>query len=141
MEQRVSLITLGVKDLDRSLRFYQALGWKRGNKDAGVVFFQLPGFILALWSRAALVEDAGIADGNGFGGMALAYNARSRSETDATLNEAVAAGARLLKAAQETPWGGYSGYFADPDGHVWEVAPNPGWTIDAAGRVSLMPPG
>jgi len=141
MEQRVSLITLGVKDLDRSLRFYQALGWKRGNKDAGVVFFQLPGFILALWSRAALVEDAGIADGNGFGGMALAYNARSRSETDATLNEAVAAGARLLKAAQETPWGGYSGYFADPDGHVWEVAHNPGWTIDAAGRVSLMPPG
>src|SRR3954467_15197934 len=115
MDQRVSLITLGVKDLDRSLRFYQALGWKRGNNDAGVVFFQLPGFILALWSRTALVADAGVADGSGFGGIALAYNARSRSEADVTLKEAVAAGARLLKAAQETPWGGYSGYFSDPD--------------------------
>src|SRR3954462_7318551 len=120
MDQRVSLITLGVADLDRSLRFYEALGWRRGNKDTGVVFFQLPGFILALWSRTALVEDAGVAEGSGFGGVALAYNARSRSEADAALKEAVAAGARLLKAAQETAWGGYSGYFADPDGYVWE---------------------
>lgn len=141
MDQRVSLITLGVADLDRSLRFYEALGWRRGNKDTGVVFFQLPGFILALWSRTALVEDAGVAEGSGFGGVALAYNARSRSEADAALKEAVAAGARLLKAAQETAWGGYSGYFADPDGYVWEVAHNPGWTIDPAGRVSLTPPG
>jgi catechol 2,3-dioxygenase-like lactoylglutathione lyase family enzyme len=141
MDQRVSLITLGVADLARSLRFYEALGWKRGNKDAGVVFFQLPGFILALWSRAALVEDAQIKDGGAqFGGIALAYNARSTAEVDAVMAEAVKAGARLLKAAHQTFWGGYSGYFADPDGHTWEVAHNPGWTIDAAGRVSLAPP-
>jgi catechol 2,3-dioxygenase-like lactoylglutathione lyase family enzyme len=140
MDQRVSLITLGVADLDRSLRFYEALGWKRGNADDGVVFFQLPGFILALWSRAAIVEDAGVKDGGGFGGIALAYNARSRADADTVVAEAKAAGARVLKALHETFWGGYSGYFADPDGHVWEVAFNPGWSIDAAGRVSLAPP-
>jgi catechol 2,3-dioxygenase-like lactoylglutathione lyase family enzyme len=139
VDQRVSLITLGVADLTRALRFYEALGWKRGNDDAGVVFFQLPGFILALWSRAALVEDAGVPDGKGFGGIALAYNARSNREVDSVLAEAVAAGGRLLKPAHETFWGGYSGYFADPDGHLWEVAFNPGWSIDAAGRVSLPP--
>ena len=141
MDQRVSLITLGVKDLARSLRFYEALGWTRGNKNESVVFFQLPGFILALWSRAALAEDAGINDnGAGFGGIALAYNARSPAEVDGVINQAVAAGGRLLKAAHETFWGGYSGYFADPDGHTWEVAHNPGWTIDKAGHVSLTPP-
>src|SRR5712691_3628068 len=112
MEQRVSLITLGVRDLDRSLRFYEALGWQRGNQDASVVFFQLPGFVLALWPRAALAEDAGISDGGAsFGGIALAYNARSRRDADAVLAEAVGAGGRLLKAAHETFWGGYSGYF------------------------------
>ena len=139
MDQRLSLVTLGVADLDRSARFYeQGLGWKRGNRDEGVVFFQMPGMILALWSRASLAEDARVKDtGDGFGGMALAYNARSRDEVDGVLAEAKAAGARLLKPSEETPWGGYSGYFADPDGHVWEVAHNPFWQIGEDGSVSL----
>jgi catechol 2,3-dioxygenase-like lactoylglutathione lyase family enzyme len=140
MDQRVSLITLGAADLERSLRFYESLGWKRGNGEPSVVFFQLPGFVLALWSRAALAEDAGVRDAGGFGGIALAYNTRSRDEVDAVLREAVTAGATLLKSPHETFWGGYSGYFADPDGHVWEVAHNSGWTIDREGRVSLGAP-
>jgi uncharacterized protein len=139
MEQRVSLVTLGVGDIERSRRFYEdGLGWKRGNKEESVVFFQLPGSILALWSRASLAEDAGLADtGSGFSGIALAYNARSRQDVDAVLVEAEAAGARILKGAAETVWGGYSGYFADPDDHVWEVAHNPFWSVDEEGRVSL----
>ena len=138
MDQRVSLITLGVADLDRSLRFYGALGWKRGNTDEGVAFFQIPGAVFALWSRAALAADARVADtGASFGGIALAYNARSKAEVDAVLAEAVAAGATILKPAEDVFWGGYSGYFADPDGHPWEVAWNPGWSLDEEGRVSL----
>jgi catechol 2,3-dioxygenase-like lactoylglutathione lyase family enzyme len=139
MDQRLSLVTLGVADLDRSRRFYEdGLGWKRGNKEDGVAFFQLPGSILALWSRESLAEDAGLpAEGSGFSGIALAYNARSRAEVDSVLDEARAAGAKILKSGKETFWGGYSGYFSDPDGHVWEVAHNPFWSIDEAGRVSL----
>ena len=137
MEQRLSLVTLGVADLPRSLRFYERLGWKRGNRDDSVVFFQLPGMVLALWSRAALAEDAQVADMGGFGGITLAYNARSKADVDAVLAEAKAAGARILKPAQDAFWGGYSGYFAGPDGHPWEVAWNPGWKLDEAGRVSL----
>ncbi len=138
MEQRLSLVTLGVADLERSLRFYEALGWKRGNENPSVVFFQLNGMILALWSRSALAEDAGLAPNErGFGGIALAYNARSRNDVDAVLAEAERAGARILKAAKDTFWGGYSGYFADPDGHPWEVAFNPDWTLDKIGNVKL----
>jgi uncharacterized protein len=139
MEQRLSLVTLGVADLERARRFYEdGLGWKRASKEESVVFFQLPGAVLALWSRASLAEDAGIADtGARFGGMALAYNARSREEVDAVLAEAGAAGGHLLKPGADTFWGGYSGYFADPDGHPWEVAFNPFWSLDAEGRVSL----
>jgi catechol 2,3-dioxygenase-like lactoylglutathione lyase family enzyme len=138
MEQRLSLVTLGVADLDRSRRFYEALGWKRGNRDDGVVFFQLPGMIFALWSRQALAEDAHVKDGGAsFSGMALAYNARSKADVDAVLAEAKRAGARILKPAENVFWGGYCGYFADPDGHPWEVAWNPGWPLDEAGRVSL----
>ncbi len=140
MEQRVSLITLGVADLDRSRRFYEALGWRRGNKDESVVFFQIPGAVFALWSRRLLAEDARVTDtGASFGGITLAYNARSKEEVDAVLAEAEAAGASVLKPAEEVFWGGYSGYFADPDGHAWEVAWNPGWSLDAMGRVSLPP--
>ncbi len=140
LEQRVSVITLGVADLDRSQRFYETLGWKRGNRDEGVVFFQLPGSILALFSRTALAEDAQVPPaGTGFGGITIAYCARSREEVDAVLAEAEAAGATILKTARDVFWGGYSGYFADPDGHPWEVAWNPGWSLDEQGRVSLTP--
>jgi catechol 2,3-dioxygenase-like lactoylglutathione lyase family enzyme len=137
MDQRVSLITLGVADLDRSLRFYEALGWKRGNRDEGVVFFQIPGGVLALWGRRELAAETGLPDAGGFGGVAVAYNTRSRAEVDAVIGEAVRAGARVLRQPAETTWGGYSGYFADPDGHPWEVAHNPAWSFDAAGGVVL----
>ena len=141
MEQRVSMVTLGVADLDRSRRFYEeGLGWKRANKDDGVVFFQLPGAVLGLWSAARLAEEVGLGEASaGFGGIALAYNARSREAVDEVLAEANAAGARVLKPAAETFWGGYSGYFCDPDGHPWEVAFNPFWSLDAAGMVTLSP--
>lgn len=139
MEQRVSLITLGVADLERSRAFYEGLGWRRSMKGAeGVVFFQTGGMALALYPREELAKDAGVnAEGQGFGGMALAYNARTRGDVDAVLAEAVRAGGRVVKAAQEAFWGGYSGYFADPDEFLWEVAWNPSFTIAADGSVQL----
>jgi catechol 2,3-dioxygenase-like lactoylglutathione lyase family enzyme len=139
LEQRLSLVTLGVADLDRSRRFYEeGLGWKRGNDGADVAFYQVPGGVFALWSRASLAADAGVADsGAAFSGVALAYNARSRGEVDAVLAEAGGAGAEIVKPAHDTFWGGYSGYFADLDGHLWEVAHNPFWTIAEDGSVRL----
>jgi catechol 2,3-dioxygenase-like lactoylglutathione lyase family enzyme len=138
MDQRLSLVTLGVADLERSLRFYEALGWTRGNRNPEVVFFQLNGMILALWARKNLAADAKLpAEGSGFAGIALAYNARSRAEVDAVMAEAERAGARIPKPPVDAPWGGYSGYFADPDGHLWEVAWNPDWKISEKGDVSL----
>ena len=139
MEQRLSLVTLGVADLARARRFYEeGLGWKRGNDSDSVAFYQMPGGIFALWSRPALAEDAGVTDsGAAFSGVALAYNARSREEVDAVLAEARAAGAEVVKPAHDTVWGGYSGYFADLDGHLWEVAHNPFWTVTEDGSVRL----
>jgi len=138
MEQRLSLVTLGVADLDRSRRFYEVLGWRRHGAHAEVVFFQAGGMVLALWSREALAADARLpAEGSGFAGIALAYNTRSREEVDAVLDEARAAGATIPKPAEEAFWGGYSGYFADPDGHLWEVAWNPDWTMAEDGSVRL----
>jgi len=139
MEQRLSLVTLGVADLERARRFYEdGLGWRRGNAHAEVVFFQIGGAVLALWSRAALAADARLpATGSGFGGIALAYNTRSRDEVDRVLAEAEAAGGTILKPAEEASWGGYTGYFADLDGHPWEVAWNPDWTMLADGSVKL----
>jgi uncharacterized protein len=139
MEQRLSLVTLGVADLERARRFYEnGLGWRRGNDHAEVVFYQLGGMVLALWGRDALAQDAHLPNaGSGFGGIALAYNARTRAEVDAVLAEAEAAGAKILKPAEDAFWGGYSGYFADPDGHLWEVAWNPEWTLADDGSVSL----
>jgi predicted lactoylglutathione lyase len=137
MEQRLSLVTLGVADLQKSLSFYEALGWKRGNKHPEVVFFQLNGTVLALWSRAALAADTNVEDAGGFGGVVLAYNARYREEVDSVIAEARRAGGRILKSPADTFWGGYSGHFADPDGHPWEVAWNPEWELDAAGNVKL----
>jgi len=139
MEQRLSLVTLGVADLARARRFYEeGLGWRRGNAEEGIAFYQMSGAILALWPRPALAEDAGVADsGAQFSGVALAYNTHSRDEVDAVLAEAVAAGGTLAKPAHDPVWGGYSGYFADPDGHLWEVAHNPFWTIADDGAIRL----
>jgi len=138
MDQRLSLVTLGVANLDRSRRFYEALGWRRHGDQAEVVFFQAGAVVLGLYGREALAEDARVpAEGSGFGGMTIAYNTRSRDEVDTVLAEAKAAGAVIKKPAEEAFWGGYSGYFADPDGHLWEVAWNPYWTIADDGSVKL----
>ncbi|MGH2529486.1 MAG: VOC family protein [Actinomycetota bacterium] len=138
MEQRVSLITLGVRDLARSRRFYDALGWGTGAKpDDDVVFFQAGGFIVALWDRAKLAEDSGVEDGGGWGGVTLAHNVNSPQEVDAIIAEARAAGATIARPGGETFWGGYSGVFIDPDGHPWEIAHNPAWKLHADGSVSL----
>jgi len=139
VEQRVSLITLGVADLARSREFYERLGWRRSMANAeGIVFFQTGGMALALYPRHELAKDANIsARGDGFSGISLAYNARTRAEVDSVLNEAEAAGAKLVKPAQEAFWGAYSGYFSDPDGFLWEVAWNPSFPIAADGSIRL----
>ena len=138
MEQRLSLVTLGVRDLARSRAFYEALGWKTGASPADdVVFFQTGGMIVALWGRDQLAEDSGVDDGGGWGGVTLALNVRSPVEVDAVIEEARAAGARIARAGAETFWGGYSALFVDPDGHPWEVAHNPHWTIAEDGSTRL----
>ena len=139
MEQRVSIITLGVADLTSSTEFYERLGWRRSMAKAeGVVFFQTGGMALALFPRDELAKDANVAaDGHGFSGISLAYNARSREEVDAVLAEAETAGGRILKRGQEAFWGGYSGYFADPDGYLWEVAWNPSFAIAEDGSIQI----
>jgi len=138
MEQRLSLVTLGVRDLARARAFYEALGWTTGAApDDDVVFFQAGCMIVALWDRTKLAEDSGVSDGGGWGGVTLAYNGRSAEEVDAVMEEARAAGAAIPREAGETFWGGYSGVFVDPDGHPWEVAHNPRWTIEDDGSVRL----
>ncbi len=140
MEQRLSLITLGVRDLARARAFYERLGWHT-NAAAGddVVFFQALSMVVALWSREKLAEDSGVEDSGGWGGVTLAYNARSPADVDAVIEEARAAGADIAREPGETFWGGYSGMFVDPDGHPWEVAHNPRWTIREDGSVELAP--
>jgi uncharacterized protein len=138
VEQRVSLVTLGVSDLGRSRRFYEALGWTtRAGADDDIVFFRAGGLVVALWDRARLAEDSCVADGGGWGGVTLAHNVRSPGDVDAVLEEARKAGATIGRPGSETFWGGYSGVFLDPDGHPWEVAHNPGWPLDATGAVRL----
>jgi uncharacterized protein len=138
VEQRISLITLGVEDLDRSRAFYESLGWwTNAAPDDDVVFFQTGGMIVALWDRARLAEDSGVANSPGWGGVTLAYNVRSPAEVDAVIGEARAAGADIPREPAETFWGGYSGVFLDPDGHPWEVAHNPHWTVHEDGAVTL----
>jgi predicted lactoylglutathione lyase len=142
MEQRVSLITLGVADLERATAFYVALGWVQGPPyDAGVTFFQTGGSILALWGRQELAADSGVVDGGGWGGVTLAHNVGSPAEVDTVLRQAEAAGARITRSAGTTFYGGYAGIFVDLDGHPWEVAHNPGWTLRDDGTVSLRAPG
>jgi len=139
MEQRISIVTLGVAHLERSRGFYERLGWKRSSASTGdIVFFQAGSMALALYPRRHLAKDANIAaDGQGFAGFAIAYNARSRDEVNAVLAEAAAAGAKILKPAQEAFWGGYSGYFCDPDNFPWEVAWNPSFPIAEDGSIHL----
>jgi catechol 2,3-dioxygenase-like lactoylglutathione lyase family enzyme len=140
MEQRVSLVTLGVSDLRRARAFYEALGWTTGAAPADdVVFFQAGGMIVALWGREQLAEDSVMMDGDGWGGITLAHNVRSPAEVDVVLAEVETAGGTILRRGAQTFWGGYSGVFADPDGHPWEVAHNPHWTIEPDGSTRLAP--
>ncbi len=138
MEPRVSLVTLGVADLPRSRSFYEALGWRSTSKpEDDVAFFQSGGMVLALWSRDELARDSCVEDGGGWGGVTLAYNVPSPADVDAFLQRARAAGAAIPRSGAETFWGGYSGIFIDPDGHPWEVAHNPFWTVTEDGDVLL----
>jgi uncharacterized protein len=138
MEQRVSLITLGVGDLARARAFYEGLGWTtRAAPEDDVVFFQAGGMVVALWDRAQLAEDSGVKDSGGWGGATLAHNVRSPAEVDAVIEEARSAGGAMVREPAETFWGGYSAAFTDPDGHPWEVAHNPRWTIREDGSIEL----
>ena len=138
MEQRVSLITLGVRDLARARAFYEAVGWTtRAAPQDDVAFFQAGGMVVALWGRSQLAEDSGVEDSGGWGGMTLAHNVRSPGEVDAVIEEARAAGAAIVREPAETFWGGYSAAFTDPEGHPWEVAHNPRWTIRDDGSIEL----
>jgi catechol 2,3-dioxygenase-like lactoylglutathione lyase family enzyme len=139
VQLRLSLLTLGVADIARSRAFYEGLGLTASSESkAEVAFFQLGSVVLALFGRSALAADAHVADSTpGFSGIAMAWNVASAAEVDAALAKAASCGGRIVKSGQKVFWGGYSGYFADPDGHLWEVAHNPFWTLDASGRVTL----
>jgi uncharacterized protein len=138
MDQRVSLITLGISDLRRARSFYEALGWTTGaDDDDDVVFFQAGCMVVALWDREKLAEDSGIGVGEGWGGITLAYNTNSPAEVDSVIEEARRAGATIGREPGETFWGGYSGVFIDPDGYPWEVAHNPRWKVQEDGSVTL----
>ncbi|HEY5980664.1 MAG TPA: VOC family protein [Microlunatus sp.] len=139
MEQRLSLVTLGVADLERATRFYETLGW-HPNRDAdGVTFFQTGGLVVALWARAELAVDSAVVDSGGWGGVTLAQNVRAPAEVDDILAAAERAGATIGRPGAATFWGGYSGIFLDPDGHPWEIAHNPFWVITDDGRTLLDP--
>ncbi|MGH3797975.1 MAG: VOC family protein [Pseudonocardiaceae bacterium] len=138
MEQRISLVTLGVADVTRARMFYERLGW-HGQEIEQTVFFQTGGIALVLWGRDKLAADAGIEDRNadGFGGMTLAHNVRSRIEVGHVLDDAANAGAEITQPAKETFYGGYAGYFTDPDGHIWEIAYNPGFPLGRDGAITI----
>ncbi|MDE0802921.1 MAG: VOC family protein [Acidimicrobiales bacterium] len=138
MEQRVSVITLGVSDLDRAKAFYAALGWEgQSPPGADVVFFQAGGFVVGLWGREHLADDSEVTDTGGWGGITLAHNVRSPAAVDAVLAEAEAAGATIARSGTKTSWGGYNGIFHDPDGHAWEIAHNPHWPIADDGTIHM----
>ena len=137
MEQRLSLVTLGVADLARARSFYERLGWSATGGPPEVAFFQAGGMVVALWDRAQLAQDSTTVDSGGWGGVTLAHNVGSPSQVDAVIEEARAAGAAIGREPAETFWGGYSGVFLDPDGHPWEVAHNPHWTLEPDGAVRL----
>lgn len=138
---RVTLVTLGVVDVTRASAFYERLGWRKSSAsvEGDVSFFDLGSLVLAVWGDDDLAADAHLPSGTApdGGSHALAINVGSRAEVDDVLASAEDAGAAILKPAEATDWGGYSGYFADPDGHPWEVAHNPGWPLDEHGHVQL----
>lgn len=146
MDPRISIITLAVADLKTSIDFYESLGLSRhppasSQEGESIAFFQMAGMVMALYPRDKLAEDAAIpAMAGGFSGVTLAYNTRDREEADAICNLAIACGAELIKKPEPVFWGGYSGYFADPDGHLWEVAHNPFFPLDEKGRLHLPTP-
>jgi catechol 2,3-dioxygenase-like lactoylglutathione lyase family enzyme len=138
VEQRISLITLGVAEVSRSCSFYERLGWATPCEEgADVAFFPAGGLVFAVWDRSKLAADAGRTAAGAPGAMTLAHNVRSPAEVDAVLVEAEAAGATITQPARDTFWGGYAGCFADPDGHLWEVAHNPHWSLEDDGSVRL----
>ena len=139
MEQRLNLITLGVADLARSRAFYEALGWQAHPKSPeGLVLFDLNGIILGLFDRMAFAEDANVGtDPSSYHALALAHNVPNRDDVDSVMAKAEAAGATITQPASEVFWGGYRGYFSDPDAHLFEIAWNPLWPLDAQGRVQL----
>ena len=138
MEQRLSLVTLGVGDLAAARSFYEGLGWHTNAKPGDdVVFFQAGGMVVALWGRDELAEDSGVEDSGGWGGVTLAYNTRSEAEVDEVIKTARSAGGRIVREPGKTFWGGYSAAFTDPEGHPWEVAHNPRWEIADDGSVKL----
>ena len=142
MDQRLSVITLGVHDIARSRRFYEdGLGWQRNAGEDDVAFYQAGSFIVALYEWPKLAHDAGVSpEGTGFRGTSLGYCTRSRDEVDELIARAEQSGGRVILPAHDTFWGGYAGYFADPDEHLWEIAWNPGWTVRADGATLLEPP-
>ena len=136
----MTLITLGVSDVPRSLAFYRALGWvehPRASEPGEIAFFPAGGLVVALWDRAKLAADSAVADGGGWGGVTLAHNVETPAEVDELLVAATAAGGRIGRPGAATSWGGYSGIFIDPDGHPWEVAVNPFWRLRDDGTVEL----
>jgi predicted lactoylglutathione lyase len=138
MRQRVSVITLGVRDLARARRFYERVGWSTGAEpDDDVVFFQAGDMVVALWDRARLAEDSCVEDADGWGGVTLSLNFGSPAEVDDAIAQAREAGATIGREPAKTFWGGYSGVFIDPEGHPWEVAHNPRWVVTEEGGVRL----
>jgi catechol 2,3-dioxygenase-like lactoylglutathione lyase family enzyme len=134
----LSLVTLGVSDLARAREFYEAMGWRPAARPTDdVVFFQVGPMVLGLWDRERLAHDSAVEDGGGWGGVTLAYNVSSGPEVDAVIDEARTAGATIGREPAKTYWGGYSGVFIDPDGHPWEVAHNPFWTVGPDGSITL----
>jgi len=140
MEQRITLVTLGVADIVRAREFYERLGWKPALDVQETVFFQANGLVLVLWGRGKLAVDSGVQDGGGWGGVTLAHNVGSPEEVDSLLEEARTAGAEISREAGETFYGGYSGVFVDPDGHPWEIAYNPGLPLGEDGTLTLPSP-
>jgi predicted lactoylglutathione lyase len=138
MEQRVSLITLGARDVPAARRFYEQLGW-RGQEVEETVFFQAGGQVVVLWDRGKLAADAGVDDDCecSFSGIALAHNVRSAGEVDEVVRRAASVGATVTRSPSATFYGGYAGCFRDPDGHVWEIAWNPGFPLDEAGNLTV----